>query len=143
MARGLLPTDPSWATVPCPHAAKLAGAQATRGPGAQNRVWLGATCNEGEIEFSGRLLTEVWHSGEAGHDARWNRGCALSTTSTQAGAGGHHRPKTSRIASIGSRDLPRPAAELQTSRIAFAQGTRRSAVVLKTVCSALLGSGEP
>jgi hypothetical protein len=73
-----------------------------------------------KIESGGRLLTEVWHSGEAGRDARWNRGCALSTASTQAGAGGHHRPKTSRRASIRSRDLPRPAAELRTSRIVFA-----------------------
>ena len=119
-----------WATVPCPHAAKLAGVQATRGTGAQNRVCLGATRNEGEIEFSGRLLTEVWHTGEAGRDAQWDHGCALSTASTQAGAGGHHRPKTSRRASIRSRTLPRPAAELRTSRIAFVHGTRRSAAAL-------------
>ena len=116
--------------MPCPHAAKLAGVQATRGTGAQNRVCLGATRNEGEIEFSGRLLTEVWHTGEAGRDAQWDHGCALSTASTQAGAGGHHRPKTSRRASIRSRTLPRPAAELRTSRIAFVHGTRRSAAAL-------------
>jgi hypothetical protein len=68
-AMGLLPTNPSCAAAPCPQAAKLAGAQATRGPGALNQVWMGATRRgcEGELAGATNPMNQPWP--ELAHDS--------------------------------------------------------------------------